>query len=656
MQAASTGNVVFVQIIIRSGVSVSVQADDGCTALHCAAKADQIDMISLLIELGGQLEILNKQGRTPLQEAVSAGSTSAFDILVEKGAHITENVLREIIKTSRNELFLKVWARCSKNTIGTISPELFDIAANSGQVSTMATLLSLPEITKQWISEIGRATIYRVICKSQLAMLKCLLASKKLNPNMFVYRYQTGSLIHLAAARGCSDIVGLLLKSEDIDPNHSPYNKISPLCVAALNGHYEVVEQLLKYPGITIQNRNSRGDLLATPLHCACRKGHVDIVRLMLKTFDERELDVDISGGFRKNTPLQNAVLNGNTEVVKLLLLRQDVGVKRHFQFSKSLCQVAVQHGHAGILSLLLGDGRIDRHDASNSRQSLLYEAAAGGHWSMVEILLEYEKIPLATICYNLNVPEERSRRHINTLEKFLVDETVLQFRTASLWHQAAHRGDLSLAMLLLEHDQTYDRSTHPAVDVNSRDGFGRTPLHVAVNSGKIGVIELLLHHKHIDINLTTNSRNYEPGQSAMEIVSKRWHRYWYYHEEESSYVADLLLAHRARSVCREKGGYTENLVLLPLLEHGNDRDHHSAERTKDLRQSVHSSWASVVGIQGIGGGFGEVNSEDQNTVGDIIPMNLDDSAEEDPDAISEELMRFNDEEMSDYNSLDMLE
>jgi len=62
MQAASEGNIGLVQAILQSGVNISTQADDESTALHCAAKADQTDMIYLLLESGARSNIVNSKG------------------------------------------------------------------------------------------------------------------------------------------------------------------------------------------------------------------------------------------------------------------------------------------------------------------------------------------------------------------------------------------------------------------------------------------------------------------------------------------------------------------------------------------------------------------------------------------------------------------
>jgi len=63
MLAASAGNIGLAQAILRSNVDISMQADDGSTALHCAAKADQTDMVYLLLESGARSDIVNSKGK-----------------------------------------------------------------------------------------------------------------------------------------------------------------------------------------------------------------------------------------------------------------------------------------------------------------------------------------------------------------------------------------------------------------------------------------------------------------------------------------------------------------------------------------------------------------------------------------------------------------
>jgi len=537
--------------------------------------------------------------------------------------------------------------------------KLFAIAVDSAQTACMATLLLLPNITQQWIEKEGRLLVLRMIHKNQKAMLECLLRSSKLDVNTALPTSWWGmrSLLFFAAAKGKSEIVDLLLGFETVDLGLGVYDEMSsPLGIAAWKGHLQVVEKLLQCSGIVIGGRKRCRGKATTSLHIACRRGHVEVMRLILKAFDDRGLDVDSRDLSNLGmTPLQNAVRGGHTEAVALLLLRQDVDVNRTFGHSKlSLCQAAAQGGHGKLLSVLLGDGRVDRNDVRNSRQSLLSEAFLGAHWCLVEILFDYESVPLDITSQSLNLRTESSGKRVDILERGLLELTSLPARNNNLWHRAAHTGSLSLAMLLLEHAQTYHSHSHPSVDVNYKDGDGRAPLHVAVESGKIGVIELLLHHKQIDVNLTIETNRYERNRSAIEIATLPYYKYRY--EKGSAYIVDLLIAHGARTASLDQAGDANELVLPPPDLGAKRKDHDSAEYSEDLRRKSHAAWASVVGIHDGGGGPGGANVEDKHTVGDIIPIDVNHSTVEDPDAIFEEWICFDDDEPSDNNSLEIWE
>ncbi|KAI4689615.1 uncharacterized protein J4E88_002969 [Alternaria novae-zelandiae] len=225
-----------------------------------------------------------------------------------------------------------------------------------------------------------------------------------------------------------------------------------------------------------------------------------------------------------------------------------------------------------------------------------------------------------------------------------------------SFWHRVAHEGNLSLAMLLLEDHQTRDDLTHPDVDVNQKDSSGQTPLHVAVKRANIGIVDLLLHHNDIDIHSRLQRGNGEIGQSAIEMAVRNMERWSNRQNQEHSYIVDLLQAHGARVVAGDRKDDANNTSLPPLLRSVESENHHSAEHSEDLRRRSHPSWASVVGIMSGGDAPRETRRGVDDTMGDTIPMDVDHGIAEDPDAMFEELMCFDDEDISDNNSIEMLE
>lgn len=106
------------------------------------------------------------------------------------------------------------------------------------------------------------------------------------------------------------DIVRLLLdrgawiSSADFETGRSPLHQ------AAWNGNVDIATLLLdKCASVNIGDRAS-----LTPLHLAIERDHPDMVGLLL----ERGGDVNASGGFWSDSPLQLATRNGSTAMKEL--------------------------------------------------------------------------------------------------------------------------------------------------------------------------------------------------------------------------------------------------------------------------------------------------------------------------------------------------
>ncbi|KAJ5948194.1 hypothetical protein N7466_001209 [Penicillium verhagenii] len=124
------------------------------------------------------------------------------------------------------------------------------------------------------------------------------------------------SAIHLAAYFGKFSIIRLLLSTcpEDVDLlNHEAQ---TPLHIAAAEGHFEVIPELLRAGANTlIQDINGR-----TALHLAVSRGHFDVARLLLDgTQGHSIIHMADSAG---RSSLHHAVLQENGEIVRLLLER----------------------------------------------------------------------------------------------------------------------------------------------------------------------------------------------------------------------------------------------------------------------------------------------------------------------------------------------
>ena len=93
--------------------------------------------------------------------------------------------------------------------------------------------------------------------------------------------------LHLAALKGWTNIVALLLQTDSDLQVNSRKNKLAatPLQLAAHNGHPAVVKQLLSV-GAKIDKPNKKG---TTPLHFAVRGGHLEVVIELLQNHANKE-------------------------------------------------------------------------------------------------------------------------------------------------------------------------------------------------------------------------------------------------------------------------------------------------------------------------------------------------------------------------------
>lgn len=61
---------------------------NGYTPLHIAAKKNQTQIASALLQYGAETNALTKQGVSPLHLASQEGHTEMASLLLEKGAHV----------------------------------------------------------------------------------------------------------------------------------------------------------------------------------------------------------------------------------------------------------------------------------------------------------------------------------------------------------------------------------------------------------------------------------------------------------------------------------------------------------------------------------------------------------------------------------------
>ncbi|XP_028923990.1 ankyrin repeat and SAM domain-containing protein 1A isoform X2 [Ornithorhynchus anatinus] len=205
--------------------------------------------------------------------------------------------------------------------------------------------------------------------------------------------------LHHAALNGHRDVVEVLLRNDALT-NVADCKGCYPLHLAAWKGDAQIVRLLIHQgPSHTKVNEqsaleirdlkkygpfdpyiNAKNNDNETALHCAAQYGHTEVVRVLLE-----ELTDPTMRNNKFETPLDLAALYGRLDVVKLLLNAHpnllSCNTKKHTPL-----HLAARNGHKAVVRVLLDAGMDSNYQTEKG--SALHEAALFGKTDVVQILL----------------------------------------------------------------------------------------------------------------------------------------------------------------------------------------------------------------------------------------------------------------------------
>lgn len=302
------------------------------------------------------------------------------------------------------------------------------------------------------------------------------------------------------------------------------------------SGDTELVIGLLKGKKI---NTFARGLMGQTALHLAVNKGSKEMVEALIESNPQGVNDQDRFG----NTALHNAIRGGKDEIVSVLLKSQQLNLALTNDDKQTVLHFAVFSKQKGLWSDLLAHessaAAVDKKDKSG--QSALGMAMTSNEEAALALLpvvsdetrkqasnVSYEFNPRVYCAYRARekapLQDEMllitdngpiNKRQLDIMERLIQTHNVHQAERDAEGRAPLHRAVETGSMEVIE---LFLKNKDPLL--NLRDKKGRTPLQIAIESGKDSIAIRLLSDPRVLLNVHDNSEN-TPLQTA--ILRGNW-------------------------------------------------------------------------------------------------------------------------------------
>jgi ankyrin repeat protein len=347
-QLAESGNIAYMETLLKAGAVLDIQGDDGSTLLHCSARAGQTNMVKYLLHQKANVNQMNSEGRTPLHEAVASGNQEIVELLLEhradstlKGWPIYKSATYYAVVAGRVDITQRLLEMYGSERAIEVA-HLLLAAIEANESSVVELLLFRQEV----LLEKGiMLQALRKACKhGSTGSVSQLLELDNIDVNTILsYRCP----LYWASIRGHIETVSLLLGHKDIHIDDDIVLKIMEHWsrFKPPKKRLDILRLLLQHPNFNV---NPADCSMITMLHKATRSGLADGVRML---FDCKDLNIDINArNDRSETALQIA--------------RQ---MKKRFDEDFAWA-VAQRQAYEEIIGVLLAQGALE--DTSDSKIS----------------------------------------------------------------------------------------------------------------------------------------------------------------------------------------------------------------------------------------------------------------------------------------------
>lgn len=331
--------------------------------------------------------------------------------------------------------------------------------------------------------------------------------------------------LHLAAKEGKLDVTKYLIE-RGVRFNTINGYKNTPLKLAEQNNHEDIKNILTATEELftTLENdslsetqkRNklegciTKGAIInaedkssKAPVHLAAEKGYLDIVKYFI---EQKGVKFDVKTKIDGTTPLHFAASSGNFELVKYFIEEKGVDVDVKNSDLRTPVFFAIYSGHLNIVEYLVDEKGADFTISDEYGFTPLYYATlTSGNRDIVEYLVGKNKADVnaqMTDDGSTLLHAAASQGNVEVV-KYLVDEKNANLNAKSTdgstpLHWAIDSGKLNIVEYLVE----------KGADISVKDNDGKTPLHNAVQQGKEEIVKFLAEEPGVEEVINTQDGN----------------------------------------------------------------------------------------------------------------------------------------------------
>ncbi len=566
-----------VKLLLRNRqLNVNLANNIGETALHIAVDLEYEDIVAELLRyrLGSiDVNLQNNAGQAPLHVAAEQRSPAITQMLVDdrrvdvnlRTRNTDETALHIAAEYNNDEVVRTLLsdADVDVNIQDSTGSTALHIAAHHGSEQVVTILLDVTDsdltiLDNQQLSAYGRAEangqtrivdifdnqnkgddiVFRGTLMEELRDKKAnedmedvaldILSDNEDDLDVNEKDSRSGKTpLHYAIEYEYERLITKLLARSDLQANLKDKEGETPLITAVRLKQTKTITALLRHPSIKINETKGNGD---TALLIAVRAQAQPVITLLVGHNSIDANRKDRAG----NTPMHLAVNSKNSTIVGALLNATGIDVNLKDSRGNTALHSAVSGNETPIVNQLVAVLSIDANRKNNVGDTPLHLAANSKNSTFVRALLT-----IATLDVNLKDSDSKTALHIavdnndeatvtqllsnrnidvNMVVTGITGQTALNIAIAQ--HIATNKNYGKVIDLLL---------AHLDIDVNVKNRHQESPLLVVVKEEETALVTKLLAHTDTEVN-TSNSRH----KTALMFAAERG----------STAIVQQLLAH----------------------------------------------------------------------------------------------------------------